>query len=53
MFGLTTDDLVVRFGRYQVAPGVAGTPEATVRWSSLAGLVDPDGPAGHLVALSD
>lgn len=50
VFGLTVAELVVRFGRYQVAPGAAGTPEATVRWASLAGLVDPDGPAGHLAA---
>ncbi len=50
VFGLTVAELVVRFGRYQVAPGAAGTPEAMVRWASLAGLVDPDGPAGHLAA---
>ena len=53
VFGLTPDDLVVRFGRYQVAPGAAGTPEAAMRWSSLAGLVDPEGPAGHLVPTVD
>lgn len=53
VFGLTPDDLVVRFGRYQVAPGAAGTPEAAMRWSSLAGLVDPEGPAGHLVPIVD
>lgn len=50
VFGLTVAKLVVRFDRYQVAPGAAGTPDATVRWASLAGLVDPDGPAGHLAA---
>ena len=50
VFGLTVAELVVRFGRHQVAPGAAGTPEATVRWASLAGLVDPEGPAGHLAA---
>jgi hypothetical protein len=50
VFGLTVAELVVRFDRYQVAPGAAGTPDATVRWASLAGLVDPDGPAGHLAA---
>ncbi len=50
VFGLTVAELVVRFGRYQVAPGAAGMPDATVRWASLAGLVDPDGPAGHLAA---
>ncbi len=49
VFGLTTDDLVLRFASHQVAPGVAGTPEVTVPWASLAGLVDPMGPAGHLV----
>jgi len=49
VFGLTADDLVVRFASHQVAPGVAGTPEVTVPWASLAGLVDPGGPAGHLV----
>lgn len=48
VFGVTATDLVVRFPMHAVAPGVAGTPEATVPWASLAGLVDPQGPAGHL-----
>ncbi len=48
VFGLTRDDLVVRFASHQVAPGVAGTPEAMIQWSSLAGMVDTYGPAGHL-----
>ena len=48
VFGLTPEDLVVRFASHQVAPGVAGTPEAMIQWSSLVGMVDPSGPAGHL-----
>jgi len=48
VFGLTSEDLVVRFASHQVAPGVAGTPEAMIQWSSLVGMVDPSGPAGHL-----
>ena len=48
VFGVTATELVVRFPMHAVAPGVAGTPEAAVPWASLAGLVDPQGPAGHL-----
>ena len=48
VFGLTPEDLVIRFASHQVAPGAAGTPEAMIQWSSLAGMVDPSGPAGHL-----
>ncbi len=48
VFGLTPEDLVVRFASHQVAPGVAGTPEAMIQWSSLVGMVDLSGPAGHL-----
>ncbi len=48
VFGVTATGLVVRFPMHQVAPGVVGTPEASVPWASLAGLVDPQGPAGHL-----
>jgi len=48
VFGVTATDLVLRFPMHAVAPGVVGTPEAAVPWESLAGLVDPEGPAGHL-----
>ena len=50
VFGVTATDLVVRFPMHAVAPGVAGTPEAVVPWASLAALVDPRGPAGHLAS---
>jgi len=49
VFGVTATELVVRFPLHAVAPGVVGTPEAAVPWTSLAGLVDPAGPVGHLV----
>jgi|TARA_B100001105_G_scaffold5957_1_gene4467 hypothetical protein len=49
LFGVTASHLVLRFERYQVGPGALGAPEATIPWSSLVGLVDPDGPAGHLL----
>lgn len=50
IFGVTASHLVLRFERYQVGPGASGAPEATIPWSLLVGLVDPDGPVGHLLS---
>ncbi len=46
---VTAKGLVLRFDQYQVAPGVAGTPWVDLPWSSVAGLVDPEGPIAHMV----
>ena len=52
VFGVRAEGLVVRFGLHQVAPGTAGTPEVVIGWPSLLGLIDPEGPAAHLVDLT-
>ena len=48
VFGVTATGLVLQFPMHSVAPGAVGTPEAEVPWVSLVGLVDPEGPVGHL-----
>lgn len=48
VFGVTTTGLVLQFPMHSVAPGALGTPVVEVPWVSLAGLVDPAGPVGHL-----
>ena len=52
VFGVRSEGLVFRFGLHQVAPGTAGTPEVVIGWPSLLGLIDPEGPAAHLVDLT-
>ncbi len=43
------DGLRVLFDPYQVAPYADGRVEVTIPWSTLASILDPDGPLGYLV----
>lgn len=44
-WALTPDGLEITFGQYQVAPYAEGMPVVVIGWSTLAGLLDPAGPA--------
>ena len=46
---VTATGVVLRFDKYQVAPGTAGTPWVDLPWSAIASLVDPAGPVAHLL----
>ena len=47
--GVVADGMEISFDAYSVGPGVLGSPWALVPWAAVLDVVDPDGPAGHLV----
>ena len=47
--GVVADGMEISFDAYSVGPGVLGSPWVLVPWAAVLDVVDPDGPAGHLV----
>ena len=47
--GVVADGMEISFDTYSVVPGVLGLPSVLVPWAAVLDVVDPDGPAGHLV----
>ena len=47
--GVVADGMEISFDAYSVGPGVLGSPWVRVPWAAVLDVVDPDGPAGHLV----
>ena len=48
-WNLLSSGLQVNFDVYEVAPYAAGPQYVLIPWEDLAGIVDPDGPAGDFV----
>lgn len=48
-WAITPAGLEVSWKQFEVGPGAAGAPTVTIPWSSLAGVIDPSGPAGQFV----
>ena len=48
-FTLTPTSLDIGFNQFEVGPATVGTPIVSIPFDQLVGLIDPAGPAGHLL----